>query len=277
MAIPQFTVYPSRDDPDNLEADTDTFFNEWPAVIAAMNSALATVDAATAGGALSLPYTFNASTTDADPGNGQARFNNANLALATVMRLDLVDAQGLDMTAILDSLDDSTSTVKAQVRVVKASDVTKWASFNVLSMAVASGYRNFTVQYIGGSGSTPFTAPDTIVAFFSRTGDKGDTTSNTAFTPLSMPALDMDVGQRNYFKKTIATNSAFTFSGIPAGGSSWTLELKLDGGSVSFPANVRPVEGAVRGMSIGKVHRILFVTSDGGTNVGMVIAPNFAA
>lgn len=125
------------------------------------------------GGAVAVEYTFSTTTTDSDPGAGNLRLSNATQASATVIRVDLTDAGGADVTALLDSLDDSTNTVKGHIRLFKKSDPTKWLLFTVASIASPSGYRNVTVANVATSGVNPLTNGDTIVLAFTRAGDVG--------------------------------------------------------------------------------------------------------
>jgi hypothetical protein len=125
------------------------------------------------GGAVAVDYTFSTTTTDSDPGAGNLRLSNATQASATVIRADLADAGGADVTALLDSLDDATNTVKGHIRLSKKSDPTKWLLFTVASIASPSGYRNITVANVGTSGVNPLTNGDAIVLTFTRAGDQG--------------------------------------------------------------------------------------------------------
>ncbi|MGA2001674.1 MAG: hypothetical protein ABSG52_16955, partial [Terriglobales bacterium] len=125
------------------------------------------------GGAVSISYTFSTTTTDADPGNGKLRLDNATQNSATVIRANLQDSNAADWTSVLNGFADSTNTVKGQIRLVKSSDPTKWLLFNVSALAQPAGYRNVTVAEIGGSGADPFVDGDVISLYFDRAGDAG--------------------------------------------------------------------------------------------------------
>src|SRR5262249_8141842 len=84
-----------------------------------------------AGGAITIAYTFDTTTSNADPGNGKLRLNNATENTATATYADLLDSAGSDWTAVLDTLDASTSTVKGQLRLSNANDPTKCLTFNL--------------------------------------------------------------------------------------------------------------------------------------------------
>jgi hypothetical protein len=126
-----------------------------------------------AGGAFAIPYIFDATTTDADPGAGKLRLSSATQNAATVMRLDLTSA-GQDYTTLIDTFDDSSSAVKGSIRLVKQGDLTKWMTFNLTALATPSGYRNLTVVCTDSSTTSPFANGDALMLSFQRTGDKGD-------------------------------------------------------------------------------------------------------
>jgi hypothetical protein len=88
----------------------------------------------------------------------------------------------------------------------------------------------------------------------------------------AMSALEVDCSQGNYFTKTIAGNSIFTFSNVPSGCAyAFTLELTHtsgtvawpDGtggqGTVKWPADTAPI------LTAGKTHLFMFITDTGGT------------
>lgn len=129
------------------------------------------------GGGLSIEYTFSTTITNADPGNGALRLNNATQTSATAIYVDLLDNGGTTWTAVLDTLDASTSTVKGNLRLVKRTDATKWLDFSLTARVTQTGYRELTVSNISGSSATPFANGDGLVLMFTRNGDKGDTGS----------------------------------------------------------------------------------------------------
>jgi hypothetical protein len=140
---------------------------------AEMMDMLAQSSVIAAGGAFAIPYVFDATTTDADPGAGKLRLSSTTQSAATVMRLDLTSA-GQDYTTLIDTFDDSSSAVKGSIRLVKQGDITKWMTFNLTALAAPSGYRNLTVVCTDSSTTSPFANGDALMLSFQRTGDKGD-------------------------------------------------------------------------------------------------------
>lgn len=138
-----------------------------------VNATAAGMNMVAAGGAYALAYTFDTTTTDADPGAGRLRLSNATQNAATAMRLDVISG-GTDYTSVIDTFDASTSTVKGTIRLVKFGDTTKWMQFDVTARAAPTGYRNLTVVCTGSSAASPFVNGDGLLLQFQRTGDRGD-------------------------------------------------------------------------------------------------------
>src|SRR5204862_8083593 len=88
---------------------------------------------------------FHTSTTTGAPGSGPLRLNAATENTATAAYVNLLDTGGTDWTAVLDTFDASSSTVKGQVRLVNATDATAWMTFDLTSRTTHSGYREFAL------------------------------------------------------------------------------------------------------------------------------------
>jgi hypothetical protein len=151
---------------------------------------------ASGGGApVSINYHFSDTTTDSDPGDGNLRLNNATQLSATSIRVDDVDVNSVNVTALIALFDDSTNANKGYIHLNKTQDKTKWIVFAVLSISVLSGYANISVTEVAGSGANPFVNGEAITLSFSRTGDVGG------------PGDPGDPGVQFYFG-----------TGVPAGG-----------------------------------------------------------
>jgi len=83
----------------------------------------------------------------------------------------------------------------------------------------------------------------------------------------AVSALDIDLGDGNYFTKTISGNSTFTFSNPPTSDVvyAFTLELTHTSGTVTWPASVKFPADTAPTLTTGKTHLFIFVTDDGGT------------
>ena len=93
----------------------------------------------------------------------------------------------------------------------------------------------------------------------------------------AVAALDIDLSASNYFTKTIAGDSTFTFSNPPASGTvgSFTLELTYTSGTITWPGSVywNGTGQTAPTITAGKVQLFVFSTRDGGTTYrGAVLA-----
>jgi len=83
---------------------------------------------------------------------------------------------------------------------------------------------------------------------------------------VAISALDIDCGLSNYFTKTIAANSTFTFSNVPSGVAySFTLELTHTSGTVTWPTSVKWAGDVAPSLTTGKTHLFVFTTDDTGS------------
>jgi hypothetical protein len=128
--------------------------------------------------------TWDTGTTDADPGTGEIRANNASLASATVLYISKTSRAGSNIAAFLAALDDSTNTVKGVLTLTKTSDDTQ-ATFNSAAVTDATGYVKLAVS--GHSGATSFTAADAISFQFSRAGDAGGGSGSVTSVGVTVP------------------------------------------------------------------------------------------
>lgn len=213
------------------------------------------------GGAVTIEYTFSTTTADADPGNGKLRLNQATQNTATMIRADLLDRLGTTWTNALDTFDDSTSTVKGFIRLVRADDASKWLLFSVSALSSPSGYRNITVSNVASSENNPFVNSDIVLLTFSRNGDKGDT-GNTGATgaagahggavtinyTFSTTTTDSDPGNGN-LRLDNATQSSATIIRVDlldTLGSDWTDAIDNLASPIPPPIGTNPQTGHIR-------------------------------
>jgi len=134
------------------------------------NAATSATAAANSVGA--LPFAFSTTTTDADPGSGVFRLNHATIASSTAAYVDNVDADGATVTSILDSWDDSTSTIRGELTIRAKANAGVRHVFRIAGSVVdGTGYRKFTLEYVGGNGSLTNAMPCWLI--FDPKGDKG--------------------------------------------------------------------------------------------------------
>jgi hypothetical protein len=132
------------------------------------------------GGTAGFAYTFDSNTTTAaDPGAGDIRFNNATPASITEIAISFTSELAADLETLIKSWDDSTSTTnRGTILVKKASAPEVYVSLKIAS-AITDGttYGRFTVEHVGSDGT--LTDADDIAVEFLRTGDKGDSGAGT--------------------------------------------------------------------------------------------------
>lgn len=127
-------------------------------------------------GGESFPYTFDSATGDADPGDGELRFNNATPASATRIYIDLEDADGAEMADVLDSWDDALGNTKGYLKITELADSTNWAMFSISQVEAATGYRKLHVSIFAVGGSELVGVSGDLLVSFSRASG-GNTTS----------------------------------------------------------------------------------------------------
>ena len=124
-----------------------------------------------------LRLVYDSITADADPGDGEFRFNHATPASATFAYIDLADHYGVSITAWLEVLDDSTTTgTRGFLRFTKVNLESVWYEYAITgAVTTATGYRKIPISYIAGAG-TP-TNGNHFAVTFSRTGNIGSSAS----------------------------------------------------------------------------------------------------
>lgn len=136
---------------------------------AASNSA-ATASASYAG----IRFTYDTSTSMADPGTGKIRFNNATLSSASqvAMSHNSADSGNPAINAYVLTWDDSTNTSnKGNFILRKLGTPGTYAVFSITSVTDNSTWLQIAVTYVGGNGS--WSASDSMSLDFNRSGDKG--------------------------------------------------------------------------------------------------------
>ncbi|MAC51784.1 MAG: hypothetical protein CME31_04485, partial [Gimesia sp.] len=143
----------------------------------------AKVAAEGATGALAFKFTFDSSTTMADPGTGELRLNHATVASVTSIAFDAVsaDTSNPDVSDFIASWDDgSNSTHEGYITIRKSGTPATYAVFSLTGAVTDStGYLTAVVTHVDSNGS--WTNGDTMYVSFARSGDKG-ATGNTGAT-----------------------------------------------------------------------------------------------
>ena len=124
-------------------------------------------------GGVTFDYTFNTITTDSDPGQGKLRISEGTFSGALTLFIDDEDVNGDDISSYLQTIDDSTSTLKGHFRITNKANSDDFAIFSITGSSTDGGtYFKVPATYL--SGSTSFSNNEDILITFARTGDKGD-------------------------------------------------------------------------------------------------------
>ena len=124
-------------------------------------------------GGVTVAYIFDTDTAHSDPGSGKVKFSNANLTLATEMKIDDEDVNATDIQSFLRTIDDSTSTIKGHLRISNKANSSDFALFTISSLTEDTGFFDVSVAYVSGS-ATAFSNNEDVIITFARTGDIGD-------------------------------------------------------------------------------------------------------
>lgn len=138
------------------------------------------------------------------------------------------------------------------------------------SNGVTAQWAFITVSEVTGA------APTASPTFTGGTTYSGSTKANVT----AVGALDLDLSTADFFTKSIAVNSVFTFSNPTAStGMAFTLELTISGAAVpTWPANVDYAGGVNPSAGLGNGRHLLgFISYNGGTDWTMVVIARAAA
>jgi hypothetical protein len=186
-------------------------------------------------------WTLDPSTTDADPGSGEIRFNNASPASATQLYIDNNNYGGVDVSAWIDTWDDSgISAGRGTLYLYDSANPTTIFRIYTVTGTVTdgTGYRKVSVTHITGAGSF---ASQVVVAFQPRgPSGSGDVSGPASSTTNAVPLFSDTTGK-------IVKNSTI----IDATGD---FAKERSGGAVSITARRTDTHGdaAVVGGFVGK-------------------------
>jgi hypothetical protein len=124
------------------------------------------------GGAVFV-YNYLTATTDTDPGPGNLKLNNT-LTTATELYIDFVDLNSADNEAYLETIDDSTSTIKGHFKMEQVGNSANYVYYAINGPHYThASYYELPIVYLSGSVSSFADGTDVNVTFV-RTGDAGD-------------------------------------------------------------------------------------------------------
>ena len=139
---------------------------------------------------------------------------------------------------------------------------------NATGLSLTTGVTGTLPVANGGTGVTSSTGTGNVVLSAGPTLTGAISTNGSLRqTATAVGALDIDCSISNYFTKTIAANSTFTFSNPPASGTAFafTLEVTHTSGTITWPAAVQWPNQTAPTLTTGRTHVFTFVTDDGGS------------
>jgi len=182
-------------------------------------------------GAATFKYTFDNSTSIADPGsNGEWRWNNGTAGSVTSMaiRAATADTGNPDISPFIVTWDDSTSTVNGHVLFRKSGTPATFAIFAIGAITDNTAWLQVALTHVASNG-TWSNADTGYISFIGRNGDKGDTGSTGAKG--DAPGLlmawetatgdsDQGVGKTWGNNGTVSSISVLYMDDVEAGGAS---------------------------------------------------------
>ena len=132
------------------------------------------VSAESAAGAVAVPFTFDNSTSMADPGTGDFRFNNATVGSVTAITLDAnsADTGNPDVSDFIATWGASDSGDKAHITFKKSGTPATFATFKITAAVTDNTtHLELTVTHVDSNGT--WTAADKAYVAWTRTGDAG--------------------------------------------------------------------------------------------------------
>ena len=178
------------------------------------------------GAAAGLDMTFESTTTDTDQGAGKVWLNHGTASSATVLYMDDVDANSVNINSFVDSWDDSTTTaLRGTIMVKKATAPENYHIFNVTgAVTSASTYSKIAVTHVVSAGTISDTH-DVHVEFV-RTGDTGATGARGSDAGLDMTFestttdTDQGVGKVWFNNGTLASATVMYMDDVDANSAS---------------------------------------------------------
>lgn len=191
------------------------------ATIESANTNAATILEAVAASA-THPYTFNTSTSMAEPGVGILRFNNGALSSVTAIAIDASTnaTDNPDISDYIATWGASGGTIKGVVQFEKGDDPNTFAIYHITGTVTDNtGWLQLAVTHVASNGS--FSADDTIYVKYARFGADGSTSltglgsfGSGAGTPAIVAVGQTDPGGNiNHLDtSTLGSGSPRTFS-----------------------------------------------------------------
>ena len=182
----------------------------------------------------SAMFQYSTTTTDADPGAGYFRLNNATIASATEIYVDDLEYNGTDISAWVQSWDDvsGNDTNRGRIRISKANTLDTWMVFKVSGAVTdASGYTKVTLVHIDSAGT--FANDDKCWIAFTASGEDGAIPGYFYKFDTGTSDADPGAGEISFNNGTYASATEIYIDDADANGASTATDVQSWGGSTS--------------------------------------------
>lgn len=166
-------------------------------------------------GLAGFAYTWDSGTTDADPGTGKLRWNNASASSATAIYVSETDGYSADLGAVLQSLP-----INTRLHIFKVGSPGTYAQWSMGATATDAGDYDklLSLTYIGGDGTFANGDSIAVVPFFAgATGSTGAAGSDGGIRwtfDSSTTMADPGTGEFRVNNATYASITALAFSAL---------------------------------------------------------------
>ena len=239
-------------------------------------NAAASATAATAG-----KWAFDTSTTMADPGTGDIRFNNATVASVTILAFSGLtnDSGNPDVSDFIATWDDSTnSALRGTITFRKSGTPATFAVFSINDALTDNGaWLQIPVAHVASSGT--WSAADVMMVQFVRTGNAGAGVGDLlAANNLS----DVASAATSATNLGLGTGSSPQFTAVNVGHATDTTITRTGAGDIAVEGNAIyraggtdvPVADGGTGLSSGTSGGVLAFTGTGTLASSAALAAN---
>lgn len=235
-----------------FKADVDAFFRgKIQTFVNEVNALQANLNSIAAGGAYAIPYLFSTDSSNIGKG-GYFTFPSPNTTAN--LYLDSFDARGASVSAALVAIMNSTSAIKAQIKVTALGDPSRFFVREITFYANNGTYGSSSSNGVSGSASSLAEGEEVIVQI-QRTGDKGDTGA-AAINPaakFSDRKSSGASGGTNVVGEQVRTLNTTDYN---------TLGATLSGNQVTLPAGTYDITGRAPAHNVGYHRATLYNVSD---------------